>query len=302
MAWFPGAIRKVVARHRTSMARYRGVCYHVAVSEGASLFNYFNQPGNPTSHFYVRRDGTVEQYVDSRFRAPANLDGNSSLISVETQGGVRNVDTERWTEDQVDALARIAAWANRTHGIPLTAMANSLPQTRGIGYHRLGIDPWRVSGGEQWSASYGKVCPGAGKIAQIPRIITMARQGGEDDGTMAWTDAQIASAVANLREAAATLNEVAAILRTHAVRMDNIVNKQLPDLRADIDQVRLATYLTSVRMNYVTNTMAPSVKADVHAIRGAVAGFDATERVDEPEAGQTITEPDPPQDPRPEAQ
>lgn len=292
MAWFPGAIRKVVARHRTSMARYRGVCFHVAVSEGASLFSYFNQPGNPTSHFYIRRDGTVEQYVDTQFRAPANLDGNPSLISVETQGGVRNVDTERWTEDQVDALARIAAWANRTHGIPLTQMANSLPGTRGIGYHRLGIDPWRVSGGERWSGSYGKVCPGGGKIAQIPRIITMARQGGQGDGTMAWTDAQIASAVANLRESAATLNEVAQILRTQAVRMDNLVNSQLPQIRNDIDQVRTTSHLTSTRLDYLANSMGIAVKADVHAIRGAVAGFDANEPTDRPDDESTVNQPE----------
>jgi hypothetical protein len=294
MAWFPGAIRKVVARHRTSMARHRGVCCHVAVSEAASLFNYFNQPGNPTSHFYVRRDGTVEQYVDTQFRAPANLDGNSSLISVETQGGVRNVDTEPWTSDQLDALARIAAWSNRIHGIPLVRMTNSLSATRGIGYHRLGIDPWRVSGGERWSLSYGKICPGAGKIAQIPRIITMARQGGEGDGTMAWTDAQIASAVANLRETAATLNEVAQILRTHAVRMDNLVNSQLPDLRADVDQVRTSASLTATRLDYLANRMGPSVRADVAAIRGAVAGVapdgDPTDPITDPTPDPT---PDP---------
>ena len=272
MAWFPGAIRKVVARHRTPMARHRGVCFHVAVSEGASLFGYFNQPGNPTSHFYVRRDGTVEQYVDTQFRTPAQLEGNPSMIGIETQGGVHNVDTEPWTLDQLDALARISAWTNRVHGIPLVRMTNSLPATRGIGYHRLGIDPWRVSGGEHWSDSYGKICPGSGKIAQVPRIITMARQGGEDDGTMAWTDAQIASAVANLRESAATLNEVAQILRTHAVRMDNLVNNQLPDLRADVDQVRATSALTATRLDYLANRMGPDVRADVRAIRDTVAG------------------------------
>jgi N-acetylmuramoyl-L-alanine amidase len=270
MAWFPGAIRKVVARHRTPMASHRGVCNHVAVSEAASLFNYFNQPGNPTSHFYVRRDGTVEQYVDTQFRAPANLEGNASLISIETQGGVRNVDSETWTADQVAALAEIARWTNQVHGIPLVQMANSLPGTRGIGYHRLGIDPWRVSGGERWSQSYGKICPGAGKIAQIPRIISRARELGEGDGTMAWTDAQIASAVANLREAAATLNEVAQILRTHAVRMDNLVNHQLPGIRADVENVRASASLTAARLDYLANSMGPSVRADVHAIRDAV--------------------------------
>lgn len=276
MAWFPGAIRKVVARHRTPMARHRGVCNHIAVSEAPSLFGYFNQPGSPTSHFYVRRSGVVEQYVDTQFRAPAQLEGNATMISIETQGGVRNVDSEPWTEDQVVTLARIAAWANRIHGIPLVRMPDSRPASTGIGYHRLGVNPWRVSGGETWSQSYGKICPGAGKIAQIPRIIALARQGGEeDDGTMAWTDAQIASAVANLKEAAATLNEVAQILRTQAVRMDNLVNQQMPDIRADVDEVRKQAGLTAVRLDYLANSMGPSVKGDVRAIRNSVAGVAA---------------------------
>jgi N-acetylmuramoyl-L-alanine amidase len=276
VAWYPGAIRKVVARHRTAMARYRGICNHVAVSEAASLFNYFNQAGNPTSHFYVRRDGNVEQYVDTQFQAPANLEGNPSLVSIETQGGVQNVDREPWTAAQLETLAGIAAWAHRVHGIPLVAMADSRPSTTGIGYHRLGIEPWRVDGGETWSSAYGKVCPGAAKIAQIPGIIRRARdlQGG--DGTMAWTDAQIAAAVANLRESAATLNEVAQLLRTHAVRMDNLVNHQMPDLRADVDEVRKSASLTATRLDYLANNALPAIKEDVDAIRAGQGAPPAT--------------------------
>ncbi len=285
MAWYPGAIRKTVARHRTPMARHRGICNHVAVSEAASLFNYFNQPGNPTSHFYVRRDGKVEQYVDTQFRAPANLEGNPTLISIETQGGVRDVDHEPWTSAQVATLADIAAWANRVHGIPLVAMADSRPSTTGIGYHRLGVEPWRVDGGELWSSAYGKVCPGAAKIAQIPDIIRRARddQGG-GDGTMAWTDAQIAAAVANLRESAATLNEVAELLRTHAVRMDNLVNQQMPQLRQDVDEVRKSASLTATRLDYVANNALPAIKADVDAIARSDGAAPASEPVTEPPA------------------
>ena len=223
MPWFPGAIRRPVTRHRTPMSRHRGLCLHVAVSEGASLFGYFNQPGNPTSHFYVRRDGTVEQYVDTQFRAPAQLEGNPTMISAETQGGVHNVDTEQWTPQQVTSLARIAAWCNDVHGIRLGLMPDSRPQSTGVGPHRLGIDPWRVSGGEHWSESYGKVCPGAGKIAQIPRIIALAR--GEDEVTEAQANRIIQ-----------LLEELTAQGRLMAVRMDSITNQQLPGLRADADR------------------------------------------------------------------
>jgi hypothetical protein len=537
MAWYPGAIRKVVERHKTPMARYRGVCNHVAVSESASLFGYFNQDGNPTSHFYVRKDGTCltpenrvltadlrwvpigslspgdrligfdeggaaigggrryresvveivtwaaesvygvvldteqviyatadhrwlaqankswtwrttklpdgrslvgstipklfepwrdasdfdggwlsglldgegtvadhhrvgfsqrpgpvldralallekrnvtcsirpvsgsndclyvdvngglaarlallgelrpvrllgkvtpdtfgqirsnrdllgadkvlavypagvrdivrvqtstrtfiaegyamhncEQYVDTQYRAPAQLEGNSSMISIETQGGVDNIDTEPWTAAQVERLASIARWTHQVHGIPLVRMANSLPETRGIGYHRLGIDPWRVDGGELWSRAYGKVCPGNGKIAQIPHIIERANQSAEGDGTMAWTDAQISAMLAYLKETTDTVNEVARLLRTQALRMDSLVNKQLPDLRADIDAVRKSVSLTATRLDYLANNAVPLIKADVDAIRDRVATPDvdtAADTGDSPES------------------
>lgn len=174
MAWYPKAIRKPITRHDTPMTRYRGACNHVAVSEGSSLYGYFNQAGNPTSHFYVRKTGVVEQYVDTRFQAPAQLQGNHDLISIETQGGVNSVDAEPWTAEQIQTLAEMHAWMHRTHGIKLQLMPNSRSTSFGVGYHKLGVDPFRVDGGELWSKAYGKVCPGAAKIKQIPTIIAKA--------------------------------------------------------------------------------------------------------------------------------
>jgi hypothetical protein len=284
MAWYPGAIRKVVERHKTPMARYRGVCNHVAVSEAASLFGYFDQDGNPTSHFYVRRDGVTEQYVNTLYRAPAQLEGNPSMISIETQGGVTNIDTEPWTAAQVERLASIARWTHEVHGIPLVRMADSLPETRGIGYHRLGVDPWRVDGGELWSKAYGKVCPGDGKIAQIPHIIERARQSAEGDGTMAWTDAQISATLAYLKESTDTVNEVARLLRTHAERMDNLVNQQLPELRAEMDAVRKSVSLTATRLDYLANNAGPAIKADVDAIRDKITTPDVETTAAPPES------------------
>jgi hypothetical protein len=176
MAWFPGAIRKEVTRHRTPMSRYRGHCLHIAVSEGASLFNYFNTPGNPTSHFYVRYSGVVEQYVDTRFIAPAQLEGNPTMIGTETQGGTTNLNTVGWTAAQLETIARLNAWLHETHGIPLVKMPDSLPSSTGIGYHRLGINPWRVDGGELWSKSNAKECPGDLRITQVPGTITRATE------------------------------------------------------------------------------------------------------------------------------
>ena len=193
MAILQGAIVKIVARHNTPRVGKRGFCLHIAVSNGASLFIYFNQPGNPTSHFYVRSTGNTdgmadfEQYVDTKYRAPANLEGNPTLISLETQGGVGDDLDRPWSATMAKRIAWILAECHRLDGIPLQLMPNSLPASTGVGYHRLGVDPWRVDAGELWSSAYGKVCPGGARIAQIPDIITRAQQiaGGELDMAIA---------------------------------------------------------------------------------------------------------------------
>ncbi|TCO32302.1 N-acetylmuramoyl-L-alanine amidase [Kribbella orskensis] len=196
MAILSGAIVKIVARHTTLRVNTdRGVCLHIAVSNAASLYNYFNQPGNPTSHFYVRSTGNTngmadfEQYVDTKYRAPANLEGNPSLISIETQGGVGDDLNNPWPATMVKRLAWIIAECHRIHNIPIQAMPNSRPESNGVGYHRQGVDPYRVAGGELWSTSYGKVCPGQVRINQIPSIITLARTLSEDHMSAADVEA-----------------------------------------------------------------------------------------------------------------
>lgn len=173
--WYPGAIRKEIKKFRTPIrTQSRAFVLHVAVSEADSLYGFFSG-AQVASHFYVRKDGTVEQYVNTRYQAPANLYGNATCISAESEGGVRNANSEPWTDAQVKALAQLSKWLNETHGIPLQVMPNSRPESRGIGYHRLGVNPYRVSGGELWSSAYGKICPGQGKINQVDNIVAMAK-------------------------------------------------------------------------------------------------------------------------------
>lgn len=185
MARMPGAIWRpiTVNKSRWRLVPLR-VNLHVAVSEAASLHGYFNAGGRPDSHFYVRRDGTIEQYVDTALVAYADLEGNGSTISVETQGGVTATQTEPWTAAQVEAMARIYAWAVRTHGIARRIADDSRPGTssRGLSWHRLGCDGnfpgrplhGRVPGGRKYSNAFGKVCPGTAKIRQIPTVYDRA--------------------------------------------------------------------------------------------------------------------------------
>lgn len=187
MAWYPKAIRKpiTVNKERKKLTEFNRATLHVAVSEATSLFSYFNVRGRADSHFYVRRDGTVEQYVDTAYRANADLEGNDASISIETQGGVNNPDTEPWTEAQVEAIAQLLAWIHKTHKIELKLASDSQigKSSHGIAWHRLGIDGnfpalpnvragrKQRGGGMHWSTSTGKLCPGGGKIEQIPAIL-----------------------------------------------------------------------------------------------------------------------------------
>ena len=197
MSWYPDAIQRPVARFNPGGSKAllrtkgRGICYHVAVSLSSSLYNYFNQSGNPCSHFYVRLDGTVEQYVDTDYRAPANLEGNKTLLSIETAGGVTNAETEPWTNAQQFSLIKLSNWLIQIDNIPEQLMINSRPETKGLGWHELGVEPWIVSGGEKWSESYGKICPGNIKIEQIRTVILPGIKGDISMADFATIEAQL---------------------------------------------------------------------------------------------------------------
>lgn len=191
MAWYPGAIHKELDK------RYSGfrplnvvnrVNLHIAVSEAPSIYGYFNQPNRPSSHIYVRKDGVIEQYVDTAFRAEADLDGNDATISVETQGGLYDSAGEPWTPEQIEAMAQFFAWVHKTHGVILRLADDSKigASSKGLSWHRLGIDGnfpatpnplagrLQRGGGMHYSNSRGKTCPGDTKILQVPQVLARA--------------------------------------------------------------------------------------------------------------------------------
>jgi N-acetylmuramoyl-L-alanine amidase len=185
MAVMPGA-HFLNAVQDAAMARYDVVCVHTIVG---------HPPAN-AAHFSTRADGYVWQSRDTRYRSAANYNGNPRVIAIENEDmgpayGAWNTNDGHavpgFTAAQVESIAQICAWANRTHGIPLVLCPDSKPGSRGIGYHREGIDSptgfagyqygGRVSGGEVWTTSPGKVCPGDRRITQvINQIIPRARQ------------------------------------------------------------------------------------------------------------------------------
>lgn len=162
--WYPKAIRKEIRPGTNDPAiKPVGVILHVAVSESASLFPYFNGPSDGIeSHFYVRRDGTVEQYRDAGHEADANYKANSFVeggvrkgyLSVETQG----MEHGKWTADQMASIKALVLWASKEHGIPLRKCRD--PRDAGIGYHTLFGAP------SAWTP-VSKSCPGPDRKKQF---------------------------------------------------------------------------------------------------------------------------------------
>lgn len=165
--------------NRAARRKGRGHVAHVAVS-GSSLLVPGPLNSRPADwHFYLPKVGPGVQMIDLDLQSWSSMNGNGSTTASEAEGGLgtaAQVNAEPWSPDQFESLARILAYENETEGVPLQVMPNSLSSSRGLAPHRWGIDPWRVSGGEVWSSSRGKICPGDAKIAQLPEIVSRANE------------------------------------------------------------------------------------------------------------------------------
>lgn len=161
MAIYPAAIVKLLPENNTEPAiAARKVIYHSAVSGADSLSGWFGRDDVKTeSHFYVRHDGTVEQYIDTARQADAQFEGNVDGISIETEDGGKP-DVNEWTPAQVLALVKLTVWLCQTHSIP--AVRCPSPAGAGIGYHSQFRPQW---------ANDGRSCPGLARIPQVPGII-----------------------------------------------------------------------------------------------------------------------------------
>jgi hypothetical protein len=177
---------------------------HVTGGHG-SPYSTFNKPNAASSHFFVYKNGVVEQFVDTAYRAEADLEGNDATVSIETEGGTPApvVNSEKWTDAQFAAIKKLVNWIMDTHNIPKKLATDSKigGTSRGLSWHRLGIDgnfpelpnpgAGRIQrgGGMHYSTSFGKECPGLAKINQIPLIL-------EED--MAITDDDVKKIVGGL--------------------------------------------------------------------------------------------------------
>lgn len=158
MALYPAAVKRLIPPGPNDPPiKARVVILHVAQSEAASLHDYFNGPsGGVESHFYIRRDGTVEQYRDTDRQADANVMANDFAISVETQG----MAAGEWTTQQLAAIKALLTWCNKVHSIPLVKCPTW--DGSGVGYHILFEAQWDQR---------GAACPGPDRIKQFNNVL-----------------------------------------------------------------------------------------------------------------------------------
>lgn len=207
MARMPGTRWVGEKSPQTRMSAYDVVCVHTIVGYAPAH----------AAHFSTYADGRIDQSRDTRFRSAANLNGNPRVIAIENEdhgprfGKWSGSNVPPLTAEQVEACARILAWAHLAHGVPLKLCPDSKPGSRGLAYHRQGVDGnfgpgtaypavGRVAGGEVWSSARGKVCPGDRRIAQLPAILARAKRiVNEGDDDMAEYGPKILAEVAALR-------------------------------------------------------------------------------------------------------
>lgn len=200
MAWYADAIKKLIAPGPNDPPIIAvGAIMHVASGESESLFSYFSGPSNGIeSHFYVRRDGTVEQYRDTAYEADANLKANQfyvngkryGYVSIETQG----MEAGEWTPAQVASIERLLRWLSETHNFPLAKCKT--PTSPGVGYHTMfgAPGPWTPK---------AKTCPGPDRVRQFNNVLVpwMALENGGGIEVITDDDAvKVAQAVLKLIE------------------------------------------------------------------------------------------------------
>ncbi len=229
---YPGASwRPLGAQTQPRMSSHEVVCLHTCVGFLASTDAMFRDQGfgGTESHFGVGGkwgsdagqglDGAVWQWQDLDFTADANLEGNPRVISIETADNAPQLpgDIEAWTPAQVDAIVDLVAWLCRTYAIPARLIADTVPGTKGIGYHAQGTAATLPAGAERWSTTVGKPCPTARRIAQITAEIIPRVQQALDQEADDMTPAQ-----------AATLDRIEALLKavntTTLGRIEGTVN------------------------------------------------------------------------------
>lgn len=138
--------------------------------DDGTLYDDFARAGNSLeSTFFIRWDGTVEQYMDTEVRADANRYANPFAVSIETEDD-GDPNRQPWSEPQQTAILRLLRWLNQVHPAIVLDRCDRWDGS-GVGYHVM----WGAPG--PWTP-VAKSCPGAARIRQFNDIIIPALRAG----------------------------------------------------------------------------------------------------------------------------
>jgi hypothetical protein len=163
--WFPTAVQKRIPPGVNDPHVVPALAIlHVAVTDVPSLFDFFlRRSGGIESHFYIRKDGTVEQYRSVHREADANLGANHYTVDGVVYGAV-SIETAGfalgwWNKAQKAAIRSLLLWLNTEHGIRLRQVTVPNPDKAhgGVSYHTR-FPSW---------SPVAKSCPGPNRIKQF---------------------------------------------------------------------------------------------------------------------------------------
>jgi len=141
---------------------------------------------NKPATTYTDNTGIMQQFCPITSCVNGTKDGNYRNNTHEawnpppTDG---DLNLSRYTPEQAERFADWLYWRAKAHGFVIQDMRDSRRTSHGVGVHRYGItayNPWKSVGGEIWSTSSTKLCPGDARIVQvqteiIPRALELVR-------------------------------------------------------------------------------------------------------------------------------
>lgn len=142
--------------------------------------NGWIEQGVTEAHTYTDEFGLTIQYCDLFERVAGTLNGNYRNRTHEAWNPPESdgdLNLSGYKPAQCERFSDFLAWDSRVNGTLLRDMGNSRATSHGCGCHRYGItryDPWMTEGGEVWSTSSSKICPGTRRVQQLGGIIARA--------------------------------------------------------------------------------------------------------------------------------
>lgn len=224
MGLYPDAVNKLLPENEVqpSIVPTQVILHSAVDAPGPStLFPYFARLDvNLESHFFIRLDGRVEQYMNTTVRADANYHANlrpdgTGAISVETEDE-GNPDERPWTSAQVGAIKSLLEWIWEVHPTVKRQVCGSEVDP-GVGFHTMWGAP------SEWTPVPGKTCPGGIRKAQFwttfaPWIESPATSAGEcedDMFTFGYTKKPVFFVAGGVKNGMHSSAELAAVRRAY---------------------------------------------------------------------------------------